>query len=244
MRNIATFGILGVSLMFVGSAMAQEVSKVAALQPVNIDSTIARAFEPAPMTPVSVPAILPADRIGSDATTDNTCRAVDSAKVSKLVRSVAAEEGVDPDLADAVAWVESQHGNARNPSSAGAIGIMPLMPATASAMGVTDRCNVEANIRGGVKYLKKLYAEFGDPLLMLAAYNAGPGNVYKKQGIPEFEETTKYIVKVLNRWKLSAMVAPEHAALAASNQPENSTAKDGEGKSANVWEEGHVIEVQ
>jgi soluble lytic murein transglycosylase-like protein len=243
MRNVSSFGILIGSLMFAGPSVAQEEAKVAALQSMDIDTRISRAFEHEPIKLQAAPAILPTDRVEPRANA-TACSAVDSAKVSLLVRKIAAEEGVDPDLADAVAWVESQHGTARNASSSGAMGIMQLMPETASAMGVTDRCNVEANIRGGVKYLKKLYAEFGDPLLMLAAYNAGPGNVYKKQGIPEFEETTKYIVKVLNRWKLSAMVRPKHAALAASNQPENFTAKDGEGKSENVWEEGHVIEVQ
>ena len=110
------------------------------------------------------------------------------------------------------------------------------MPDTASDLGVADRCDVEANIRGGVKYLKKLYSEFGDPLLMLAAYNAGPGNVYKKQGIPEFDETTKYVVKVLNRWKLSAMVSPKHSA--------KLTSSNGEGNGENAWKDGHVIEVQ
>lgn len=55
---------------------------------------------------------------------------------------------------------------------------MQLMPETAFDYGVTDRCDPEENIRAGVRYLKKLYGEFDDPLLMLAAYNAGPERVY------------------------------------------------------------------
>nr|WP_051695057.1 lytic transglycosylase domain-containing protein [Mesorhizobium ciceri] len=164
------------------------------------------------------------------------CPAVDSNAVSDLVRSVAAEEGVDADLADAVAWVESRHGAARKESSAGAVGIMQLMPGTAGDLGVRDRCDVEANVRGGIRYLKQLYGEFGDPLLMLAAYNAGPANVRQSRGIPELPETAGYIIKVLNRWKLSAMVG--------SSQPANVSEVKGEGKLENAWKDGHVIEVE
>jgi soluble lytic murein transglycosylase-like protein len=164
------------------------------------------------------------------------CPAVDSKAVSDLVRAVAAEEGVDADLADAVAWVESRHGAARKQSSAGAVGIMQLMPGTAGDLGVRDRCDVEANVRGGIKYLKQLYGEFGDPLLMLAAYNAGPANVRQSRGIPELPETAGYIIKVLNRWKLSAMVG--------SSQPANVPEVNREGKLENAWKDGHVIEVE
>lgn len=244
MPNLLTYGILAASLVFPLPAVAQDTFKIAALQTVNVDSRIANAFAFEPVKTAATPTNLLAnrsERIGRD---KHECGAVDGATVTKLVRTMAKEEGIDPDLADAVAWVESQHGRARKASSAGAMGIMQLMPETADAMGVTDRCDVEANIRGGVKYLKTLYAEFGDPLLMLAAYNAGPGNIYKKQGIPEFEETTRYIIKVLNRWKLSAMVVPKQTALVAQKQPDKISDNDGEGNNGNVWKEAHVIEVQ
>ena len=216
MRNAATLGIIAGSLMLAASAVAQETASLAVTHPKYINARIARAFAREPGKGVNTPA----ERARPSVSARSECPAVEEASVSRMVRTIAVEQGVDPDLADAVAWVESQHGAARKKSSAGAMGIMQLMPDTASDLGVADRCDVEANIRGGVKYLKTLYSEFGDPLLMLAAYNAGPGNVYKKQGIPEFDETTKYVVKVLNRWKLSAMVSPKQTAKLTSSNGE------------------------
>lgn len=133
----------------------------------------------------------------------NACEPVDPATISPMVRTIADEEQLDAELALAVVDVESANGR-HQVSDAGALGIMQLMPGTASDYGVTDRCDPQANIRAGIRYLKKLYSDFDDPLLMLAAYNAGPERVYKKGGIPEFNETAQYIIKVMNRWKLNA----------------------------------------
>ncbi len=133
----------------------------------------------------------------------NACEPVDRVSTLAMVKAIATEEQLDPALALAVVDVESAGGQ-RQMSDAGAVGIMQLMPGTASDYGVTDRCDAEANIRAGVRYLKKLYGEFEDPLLMLAAYNAGPERVYQKAGIPEFNKTAQYVVKVMNRWTLNA----------------------------------------
>jgi len=133
----------------------------------------------------------------------NACEPLDPKNVAVTVSAIATDEGLDKNLALAVAEVESATGQ-NQVSEAGATGIMQLMPSTAADYGLTDRCDHEANIRAGVRYLKKLYDEFDDPLLMLAAYNAGPERIYQKGGIPEFPETAKYIVKVMNRWKLNA----------------------------------------
>ena len=171
----------------------------------------------------------------------SSCASADSAEIASLVRKIAVEEGFDPNLAEAVAFVESGLGEYQE-SEAGALGIMQLMPGTASDLGVTDRCEPEANIRGGVRYLKTLYDQFEDPLLMLAAYNAGAGRVYEKSGIPEFDETAKYVVKVMNRWKLSAKVkssnpGPLPAALQDTPQAESAA-------TVSQWKDNHVIEVQ
>ena len=173
--------------------------------------------------------------------TASSCASADSVEIASLVRKIAAEVGFDPDLAEAVAFVESGLGE-RQESGAGALGIMQLMPGTASDLGVSDRCDPEANIRGGVRYLKALHDEFQDPLLMLAAYNAGSGRVYEKSGIPEFDETAKYVVKVMNRWKLSAKVKSSNpsalpAALQDTPQPVSATR-------VSQWKDNHVIEVQ
>ena len=165
------------------------------------------------------------------------CRPVDRQHVQAMVREIAIQEGFDADLGEAIAWAESDMGQNQGPSNAGALGIMQLMPATASSLGVADRCDAETNVRAGIRYLKALYDEFHDPLLMLAAYNAGEQNVYAANGIPVNGETAKYIVKILNRWKFGNVVRStpsihgEMQALAADD-----------GSDDGAWQDGHVID--
>lgn len=83
-------------------------------------------------------------------------------------------------------------------SSAGAMGIMQLMPGTAEELGVTDAYDPRQNIMGGAKYLSENLDIFnGDVSLAVAAYNAGRGAVAKYDGIPPYTETQNYVKKVL-----------------------------------------------
>ena len=110
---------------------------------------------------------------------------------------------VSPALALAVISVESS-GRVDALSSAGAQGLMQLMPATAERFGVTDRLVPRQNISGGVKYLDWLMGEFGnDPILVLAGYNAGEGSVRKHAGVPPFAETRDYVPKVLAAFQVA-----------------------------------------
>lgn len=104
---------------------------------------------------------------------------------------------VSPALVLAVIAVESS-GRADAVSSAGAVGLMQLIPATADRFGVADSLNAGQNIKGGVAYLDWLLKEFGgDPILALAGYNAGENAVKRHGGVPPYAETRDYVPKVL-----------------------------------------------
>ncbi len=110
---------------------------------------------------------------------------------------------VSPALALAVMAVESA-GKPDALSSAGAQGLMQLIPATATRFGVTDSTDPAQNIKGGVAYLNWLLKEFNrDPLMVLAAYNAGEGAVRANDGIPPYPETRDYVPKVLAAWQVA-----------------------------------------
>jgi hypothetical protein len=116
-------------------------------------------------------------------------------QVFEFARQEAIRQGVSPDLIVNMVKTESG-GRIDAKSNKGAIGPMQLMPATAKELGV-DINNWQDNIRGGVKYINQMMRQFNDPVLAVAAYNAGPGNVRKSGGVPEFKETQNYVKKVL-----------------------------------------------
>lgn len=110
---------------------------------------------------------------------------------------------VSPALVLAVISVESA-GRTDAVSHAGAQGLMQLMPATAARFGVRDSLSPTENIVGGVKYLDWLMSEFdGDPIMVLAGYNAGEGSLRKYQGVPPFPETRDYVPKVLAAFQVA-----------------------------------------
>ena len=110
---------------------------------------------------------------------------------------------VSPALVLAVIGIESA-GRADAVSSAGAQGLMQLIPDTAKRFGVSDATDPVQNIKGGVAYLDWLMGEFdGDPVMVLAGYNAGEGAVRSNNGVPPFDETRAYVPKVLAAWAVA-----------------------------------------
>ncbi|MFN3620766.1 lytic transglycosylase domain-containing protein [Sphingorhabdus sp.] len=125
-------------------------------------------------------------------------------EVRRHIQYAAARFGVNSDLVDAVAWQESRY-NARARSSAGAMGVMQLMPGTARQLGVRDPHNVAQNVTGGTVYLRQQLERFGNNVpLALAAYNAGPGAVIKYGGIPPYRETQNYVRQILQRMSVKS----------------------------------------
>lgn len=106
--------------------------------------------------------------------------------------------GLDDALVRAVIKAESNY-NPQARSNKGAQGLMQLIPETARDMQVSDPFDPEDNIRGGSRYLRLMLDEFGGNVeLALAAYNAGPNAVKRFGGIPPYQETQNYVVKVKN----------------------------------------------
>jgi hypothetical protein len=116
-----------------------------------------------------------------------------------IVLEAASVYSLDPCLLFAVITQESA-GKADVVSSVGAKGLMQLMDATASILGVTDSFDPYQNVMGGAKYIREQYDRFGAWELALAAYNAGPGAVKKYNGIPPYQETQNYVNRIMKFW--------------------------------------------
>ena len=114
-----------------------------------------------------------------------------------LAARIARKHQVDERLVLAVIEVESRY-DAFAVSPRGAMGLMQLMPDTATRFAVRNAFNPVENVDGGVRYLKELLTRYsGQVRLALAAYNAGEDAVDQFRGIPPFRETQQYVVRVL-----------------------------------------------
>ena len=164
-----------------------------------------------PQTDAPVDTTPVADTFTSSSSSANTtaANATSSGSVSspenleEYFKEASETYGVDINLLKAIARQESNF-NPSATSSAGAMGVMQLMPSTAKGLGVTNAYDAQQNIMGGAKLMAQNLKKYnGDVSLALAAYNAGGGNVDKYGGIPPFKETQNYVKKVLGYYQNS-----------------------------------------
>lgn len=119
--------------------------------------------------------------------------------INLAIKMISKKYNMQPELLQAVIHTESSyHPEAISP--AGAMGLMQLMPGTAASLKVSNPLDIEQNLDGGARYLKKMLKRFDGKLdLALAAYNAGPTAVARHGGIPPYAETENYVQKVM-KW--------------------------------------------
>jgi soluble lytic murein transglycosylase-like protein len=130
-------------------------------------------------------------------TTEETFRLSPDYDCDAIVLEAAERFGLAPALIRAVIQTESAF-DPMAVSTAGAQGLMQLMPALSKELGVDDPFNPRQNIMAGSQYLSALLSYFnGDLSLALASYNAGPGMVERYNGIPPFEETQHYVKTIV-----------------------------------------------
>ncbi len=126
---------------------------------------------------------------------------ITSARVDSIVRGAAARYSVSPGLVRAVVRAGAG-GNAGAVSSAGAQGLMQLMPATAAECGVDNIFDPFENVDCGTRYLHRQLTRYhGSVTLAVAAYNAGPGAVDRYGGVPPYAETRSYVARVLAMYR-------------------------------------------
>lgn len=154
-------------------------------------------IEDAPMIPPSVVAAV------APPVPPPVSMVVPSRDPAELIRQAALRTGLPPEFVASVAKVES----AMRPeavSPKGAIGVMQLMPATAKSLGA-DPHDVAQNIDAGARLLRDLLLKYdGDVVKALSAYNAGPGAVARYQGMPPYDETRRYVNKVIGAYQAAA----------------------------------------
>jgi len=201
-----------------------EVSASAILRAETIPEPLPAPAPDRVATPIQSPAAVLSSRAvseveGRKAHASPEAASLTPAEMHEMLARAGSRNHVDADLLAAVVHAESG-GKADAVSRAGAQGLMQLMPATASELGVGNSFAPEENIGGGSAYLDQLLTRYHDNIaLALAAYNAGPAAVDRYHGIPPFVETRAYVARVIrefNRRKRAAIIASAATTIASA----------------------------
>ncbi len=140
------------------------------------------------------------------------------ADLEPLIAQHSSTQNLDPKLVRALIQTESGY-NPRALSNKGAMGLMQLMPATASLLNVRNPYDPDDNIRGGTRYLRQMIDRFAGRIeLALSAYNAGPGAVDRHRGIPPYAETRDYVRRVLALYQGGEVSVPAVSWTPAGNR--------------------------
>ncbi len=122
-------------------------------------------------------------------------------RINNAITEASKKYGIDENMIRAIIKQESSF----QPfalSTSGAMGLMQLMPETAKWLSVDDPYNIEQNIMGGTRYFKDQLDAFDNVELALAAYNSGPNNVRRYNGIPPFLQTQNFVRNVMRYYQL------------------------------------------
>ena len=184
LARLAGLGLLVVGCAFPACAQVIEVGP----------SGISSITGPSIITAEGARAIVP-ERASASVSASASVGA--SAAAQPLLERAGETSDLSPRLLEAIAYVESRFRQSAV-SPKGAVGMMQLMPGTASELGV-DPHDPAQNAHGGAAYLRKMLVMFdNDVELAVAAYNAGPEAVKKHRGVPPFAETRSYVAAVMD----------------------------------------------
>ena len=180
-----------------------EGSKNAASQPtgqqsvLKADTTTTKAFYSLPWAD-SAPLAVPNVQM-----VDDSCQRMPQDQVDKVIDTAAKKQGVEPGLLKSVMRQESGFKPCAV-STAGAMGLMQIMPDTADMLGLDDPFDPAKNTEAGAHFLKMMLDRYqGDVPMALGAYNAGPGRVDKAGGVPPIAETMQYVTNILRTLSLA-----------------------------------------
>lgn len=192
---------------------------------------VTQLASPAAKPPASLPLANPIPAVQPVAmkVTAPASTAVAAIDLDQVVREASNKNRLDPDFVRSVIMAESNF-KTHAVSKKGAQGLMQLMPATATQLGVADPFDPRANVEAGTAHLSALLDRYNnDPIKALAAYNAGAHRVKQYNGVPPYRETRAYINKIVRdfnakkraQMKAAGVVNASTPAKAAGSKPVN-----------------------